>query len=614
MGNTGSHGIEEINLSDTNLTMLPLIEPERAKHIRTLLARRNRITQVPREILNLKRVTEISFRDNVISEFPLELCQLTTLTKLSLSFNRIRVIPKEIEHLKNLQQLSLEGNAIEELPQEIGQLESLGALDVQRNRLRTLPDSMKKLTKLFVLSLGKNQFAVFPPVLFDCASIKVLELGFNTLEAIPDEICKMTGLEELGLSCNLLKTLPENLFKELTNLRRFEAHTNQLKEIPSDVRLAKNLTRLNFAINQIKTVPSEVGALFNLEWLNLNSNSISRLPKSLGNMKSLKKLGLCQNQLLSLPQELVLLKKLLKIDVRRNQLSALPATARFFASSAVMVAEENPLLTETKTLFNGCNNFCISLKEQAARKIWCTQLKSILAQSASTEENDTENIDMELSAALENLEIPTMAQHYMSKPHLCHQCLKPYCREYIKYIDQISVPCLRSVAPVEFRFCSESCLKKHQSSILKSKTPTESTANTDFFESLRNHATGISRHRSESPRNLQIMTPSGVRSLSSPPVRMNFESLISRNQPGFQWLAFINGELDQSPADVSPESALPLRWLMERLHEGNKSITYSNILSQLNVESNNLSAARVNTTNSEDTPAENAGRRGLENF
>jgi len=63
--------------------------------------------------------------------------------------NKLTVLPRELLELRSLKMLNLENNFISSLPSFIGQLTSLERLYLSRNQLETLPASMTNLQQLW---------------------------------------------------------------------------------------------------------------------------------------------------------------------------------------------------------------------------------------------------------------------------------------------------------------------------------------------------------------------------------------------------------------------------------------------------------------------------------
>lgn len=80
---------------------------------------KNKITKIPEEIKNLKKLRQINFSCNQISEISEFLCELRELTHLDLSNNLIKYLPSKVANLPKLKLLYLEGNPFDLLPPEI---------------------------------------------------------------------------------------------------------------------------------------------------------------------------------------------------------------------------------------------------------------------------------------------------------------------------------------------------------------------------------------------------------------------------------------------------------------------------------------------------------------
>ncbi|HEX8072221.1 MAG TPA: COR domain-containing protein [Pyrinomonadaceae bacterium] len=132
-------------------------------------------------------------------------------TNLHLAYNRLTSLPREIVQLPNLTILHLAGNQLTSLPPVIGQLPNLTHLYLNNNQLTSLPPEIAKLTKLTELDLAGNQLTSLPPVIGQLPNLKRLHLADNRLTSLPPEITKLTNLVYLNLRGNKLPIPPEVL-------------------------------------------------------------------------------------------------------------------------------------------------------------------------------------------------------------------------------------------------------------------------------------------------------------------------------------------------------------------------------------------------------------------
>ena len=103
------------------------------KDIKELYLSSNQLTQLPSEIGNLTKLTDLDLRGNQLTILPTEIGNLTQLTYLNLSNNKLTQLPTEIGNLTQLTYLYLSSNELTQLPTEIGNLTQLTWLDLQGN-------------------------------------------------------------------------------------------------------------------------------------------------------------------------------------------------------------------------------------------------------------------------------------------------------------------------------------------------------------------------------------------------------------------------------------------------------------------------------------------------
>ena len=262
---------------------------------------------------------------NRLSAIPVQIGQLRRLTKLYLSYNQLTSLPAEIGECTSLQELQLNSNRLTALPSSIGKLSELVELDVGSNKLTTLPPEVNGLTALEKLDLDGNKMQGMPANLRGLGSVESLSVRNALLYYIPPEIGHVTSLCSLDLSKNLLSTLPQEM-GTLVNLEELTLTNNQFAQLPAVIGQLRNLRVLWLSNNQLTSLPDEISALRHLTKLYLYNNRLNSLPSKMGKLDALQTLQLNGNELVELPPSLCSLSKLRELNVRDNRLAFLPTT------------------------------------------------------------------------------------------------------------------------------------------------------------------------------------------------------------------------------------------------------------------------------------------------
>ena len=238
-----------------------------------------KLTEIPKEILELEHLTSLDFRLNQISDISF-LEKLTNLTSLDLRFNQISDI-SFLEKLTNLTSLHLSFNQISDIS-FLEKLTNLTSLDLSNNQVSDY-SFLEKLTNLTSLDLSNNQVS-----------------DYSFLE-------KLTNLTLLNLSFNQI--VDYSFLEKLTNLTSLDLNSNQISDISFLEKLI-NLTSLNLLANQISNI-SFLEKLINLTSLNLNSNQISDISflNNLAQKNNFNQLDISNNKIIDLTPLLPLIKK-----------------------------------------------------------------------------------------------------------------------------------------------------------------------------------------------------------------------------------------------------------------------------------------------------------------
>jgi len=114
-----------------------------------------RITKIPSDIRNIPLLDYLGLSGNRITDFS-GVKNFTRLTKLMIDNNRLTSVPREILEIPRLQELILTDNQLTQLPDELIQLTSLQKLNVDNNQLTTLPRALLALPNLRIVEARHN--------------------------------------------------------------------------------------------------------------------------------------------------------------------------------------------------------------------------------------------------------------------------------------------------------------------------------------------------------------------------------------------------------------------------------------------------------------------------
>ena len=150
----------------------------------------NKLSQLPTNFSDFKKLKIAFFSDNNFTEFPKVLAQCASLTMIGFKSNKINHIPENAFPV-DLQWLILTNNCITEIPKSIGKAHKLQKVAFAGNQIKALPVEMASCKNLELLRIAANQLTEFPQWLLSLPRLSWLAYAgnpFSKTEYIKDEL------------------------------------------------------------------------------------------------------------------------------------------------------------------------------------------------------------------------------------------------------------------------------------------------------------------------------------------------------------------------------------------------------------------------------------------
>ncbi|XP_039306048.1 lutropin-choriogonadotropic hormone receptor isoform X2 [Solenopsis invicta] len=275
--------ITKIDLTNNNITDIPIRAFHRFPNLEILFLRRNHIRAIHDDaFINLSNLRILELDENYLTKIPTAAVNLPSLEELSISNNKIEHLTRDaLRPASNLMSLDLRGNPIKEVHNEtfqnLGKLRKLILSNVKELRLfpnlngavslevlRLDRSQLKEVTlnlcrqcpKLKSLDMKSNSLTEIPN-LRSCNELRVLDLASNMISMLPDDAFKgLNMLHDLLLSNNNLQSISSNAFTGLSRLQVLDLENNYIEYIhPDAFRETKRLQDLNLGNNVFPTLP-----------------------------------------------------------------------------------------------------------------------------------------------------------------------------------------------------------------------------------------------------------------------------------------------------------------------------------------------------------------------
>jgi len=166
--------------------LLTLINRMKSTGSRSLVFNGKQLTELPKEIEKLTKLTGLYLSNNELNSLPPEIGKLTRLQKLYLDHNKLTSIPSQIGSLVHITTLELTGNKLVDLPQEIGHLVNLSELNLSDNLLTNLPPTLTNMRSLIGLDLSNNRLSTIPIEILGLTRLKWIDLRGNKSLGSPE--------------------------------------------------------------------------------------------------------------------------------------------------------------------------------------------------------------------------------------------------------------------------------------------------------------------------------------------------------------------------------------------------------------------------------------------
>lgn len=171
----------------------------RAHNVESLKVDDQKITKIPLELLQLKKLKRWSFYDTPIKTVPEEFLD-RKWEQTELELKRITEFPAYLSRLSGLSDLYLSSVKFTELPEEIGGLKVLTELRIKHSKITCINREIASLSKLRTLELRDMVFDSLPAEIGTMPKLHSLSISdVPTLKMLPEEILLNPELKSLHL-------------------------------------------------------------------------------------------------------------------------------------------------------------------------------------------------------------------------------------------------------------------------------------------------------------------------------------------------------------------------------------------------------------------------------
>jgi Leucine-rich repeat (LRR) protein len=212
------------------------------------------------------------------------------IERLNISNEKLSDLPPEISNCKKLIELNLKNNRISKLPSWIATFSDLEVLDISGNRNLNIKDAfdiISKLPKLRVLKASGCKMLYLPISIREVKTLRIVDLSNNFIPYLPP-ILETLMWEELDLSTNCIDTLPSSMVY-MTSLRKLNLSYCPAASNKHNYYMLEYLTNLKtLVLSGMDQIPNELGKVNFIEELILTNGTFKDLPDEIKNLKKLK--------------------------------------------------------------------------------------------------------------------------------------------------------------------------------------------------------------------------------------------------------------------------------------------------------------------------------------
>ena len=286
------------------------------------LAYNSNLTELPKEISNLKKLKILELQSTSIKSFPIEISELDSLEELHLSGNMDwDKVFDVLSKCKNLKTISWWDAGLKEISKSIVKCQSIQNIDLKNNFDLDYAKEFKTLSSLMNLreiTIGSNDNKM-PAGISQLQSLKILNVENCDIKELSGEIASLKNLEQLHIKyCREIRNLPSQM-RYCTKLQKLSLYSlDEHFDFAGSLNLLSNcnLKYLDLSQNwRLKKIPDAVFRFKNLEYLGLNIYETDSIPHQIGNLQNLKEIVLGPTNFKFLPVEFGKLSSLKKIDL-----------------------------------------------------------------------------------------------------------------------------------------------------------------------------------------------------------------------------------------------------------------------------------------------------------